>query len=190
MWTMSSKCDVDNVLQMFHLLGFYINLVASSDAENVTPTGIKKRRKPLSECSTSHCRRLKKEVASQCSASLSCLTDLGLVPYGVKVFNPETNQREELHLEVSDEVSSKLNDRDLVSIALMAKDKHMISGMLPIFFVCTYIQCTHVHFHAYLLCMNDLFLLYIIITYNIICLCAMYVRWVFLSLVSSWSMHV
>ena len=50
----------------------------------------------------------------------------------------ETNQGEELHLEVCDEVSSKLNDRDLVSISLMAKDKHMISGMLPIFFVCIY----------------------------------------------------
>ena len=128
---------------MFHLLGFNINLVASSDAENVTPTGIKKRRKPLSECSTSHCQRLKKEVASQCSASLSCLTDLGLVPYCVKVFNPETNQREELHLEVSDEVSSKLNDRDLVSIALMAKDKHMISGTYVTHLFCLYVYTVY-----------------------------------------------
>jgi len=33
-----------------------------------------------------------------------------VVPYCVRVFNPETNQQEELHLEVRDVVSSRLND--------------------------------------------------------------------------------
>ena len=71
-------------LHLFSLLAalLYINLVVSLDAENINfaPIG-KKRRKPLSECSFFHCRRLKKEAASQCFASLSCLTDIGLIPF-------------------------------------------------------------------------------------------------------------
>ena len=128
-------------LHLFSLLAalLYINLVVSLDAENINfaPIG-KKRRKPLSECSFSHCQRLKKEAASQCSASLSCLTGIGLVPYSVKVFNTETNEREELCLEVRDEATSRLNDHDLVSIALVAKDKYIISGMLCIFVCISY----------------------------------------------------
>lgn len=42
------------------------------------------------------------------------------------MFYPETSQREELHLEVSDDVSLRLNDEDLVSIALTTKDRFMI----------------------------------------------------------------
>ena len=45
------------------------------------------------------------------------------MPYCVKAFNLETNQKKELLLDVSEEVG--LKDEDLVSIALMAKDRHM-----------------------------------------------------------------
>lgn len=95
-------------------------LVASSDAENIPPSN--KRRKPMSECSASHCRRLKKGALAECS--LSSLREIGHIPLSIRTYNTVTSQREELDLEVQD-----LDDDDLVSVALMIKDKHMISGM-------------------------------------------------------------
>ena len=55
--------------------------MASSDLENVPHTGTKKHRKPMSEYSASHCQRLKKEAVPCCSESLSCLREIGLIPY-------------------------------------------------------------------------------------------------------------
>ena len=77
----------------------------------------------MSKCSASRCQRMKKEATSHCSSSLYWLREIDLVPYCVKAFNLETNQKKELLLDVSEEVG--LKDEDLVSIALMAKDRHM-----------------------------------------------------------------
>ena len=109
------------------------NIVASSDIENLLPSGAatKKRSRPLSEYSDSHYRRLKKQAL----AEYSSLRDIGHIPLSVRTYNTVTNQRDELQLQVE---NIEREEDDLVSIALMTKDRQMISGMyvLNIMFSC------------------------------------------------------
>ena len=112
----------------FSVSTYFFSIVASSDVENLPPNGAatKKRSRPVSEYSGSHYRRLKKRALAECSSSLTSLRDIGHIPLSVQTYNTLTDQRDELHLEV-DGIEQK--EDDLVSIALMTKDKHMISGM-------------------------------------------------------------
>ena len=114
--------------------------MASSDVENLPPhgTATKKRSRLVSEYSCSHYRRLKKQALAECSSSLTSLRDIGHIPLSVRTYNTITNQQDELNLEVED---IDLEEDDLVSIALMTKDKHMISGMCSTAFHCTYYGC-------------------------------------------------
>lgn len=104
-------------------------LVASSDVENMPTT--KKRSRPISEYSDSHYRRLKKGALAECSSSLSSLREIGHIPLSVQTYNTATGRREQLDLDVED---MDLDDDDMVSVALMLKDKHMISGMYVAFY--------------------------------------------------------
>ena len=98
-------------------------LVASSDVENIPST---KKHRPISEYLDSHYRRLKEGALAECSSSLSSLREIGHIPLSIWTYNTVTSQREEPRLEVEEDIEK---DDDLVSIALMTKDKHMISGM-------------------------------------------------------------
>ena len=102
--------------------------MASSDIENLLPSGAatKKRSRPVSEYSGSHYRRLKKQALAECSSSLTSLRDIGHIPLSVRTYNTVTNQRDELQLQAED---MEREEDDLVSIALMTKDRHMISGI-------------------------------------------------------------
>ena len=55
---------------------------------------------------------------------LSSLREIGHIPLSIRTYNTVTSQREELRLDVEEDIEK--NDDDLVSIALMTKDKHMI----------------------------------------------------------------
>ena len=70
--------------------------MASSDTEN-QPIGVK--RKLLSEYSTSHAQRLKKEAFGACSSSLGWLNELGLVPLSLEIWNTATKKREKVCVE-------------------------------------------------------------------------------------------
>ena len=114
---------------MSWLVLYFILIVCSSDAENLAPTGIatKKVCKPIGEYSKSHYRRLQKGAVAECSASLSVLKDIGHIPLSVRTYNTVTNQRDELHLEVN---NKECDEEEVVSLALMTKDRHMISGTI------------------------------------------------------------
>ena len=118
-----------------HIL-YQLCIVASSDTENV-PIGIK--RKLLSEYSTSHARRLKKEAFGACSSSLGWLKELGLLPLSLEIWNTATKKREQFCVERDTEI----DDEDLISIALLIKDRRMISGMYT--FVRTSLIESYVH---------------------------------------------
>ena len=106
------------------------------DSQNKQDSCMSMTKKPISEYSRSHQRRLKRKRKSNCEISLEWLKDQGLIPIQLTVRNIDTGDEEMIDMN-TEEVKAIFGenfedeedeDFDIINMMLMIKDTYQVSG--------------------------------------------------------------